>query len=212
MCSLVKGIQRFTKEVQLKEEWKYVTMDGIELGRYLVSNKGRVFDTKNKVMKNILDNGFGYKLISLYIPSKGKSMNRYVHRLVAHEFCEGYSPSKEVNHIDEDKSNNCSENLQWVTSKQNTRHSIKTGRVNGVKRGSCIQTDESHREEVAKGLCGELSLGRLSSDLGLPRTTVSSMLNGRSHVRDMLDTINKLCCLDSDCRCSFYKEVLSNKV
>ena len=33
-----------------------------------------------------------------------------------------------VNHIDNDKSNNAADNLEWVTQRQNVWHSIKQGR------------------------------------------------------------------------------------
>ena len=47
-----------------------------------------------------------------------------VHRLVAMAFVDGYEVGKEVNHIDENKQNNVSTNLEWVSTSQNVLHSI----------------------------------------------------------------------------------------
>lgn len=54
---------------------------------------------------------------------EGKRAKLYVHSLVAKAFCEkprGYKT--EVNHIDRDKKNNDSRNLEWITHKENAHH------------------------------------------------------------------------------------------
>ena len=47
----------------------------------------------------------------------------YVHRLVAHAFLVRLGHQTEVNHIDEDKTNNHVNNLEWSTHKENLKHS-----------------------------------------------------------------------------------------
>lgn len=62
--------------------------------------------------------------------SLGKNKKFYIHRLVAQMFIENPNNYKEVNHIDENKNNNCVSNLEWCTRQQNEAHSswkIKRG-------------------------------------------------------------------------------------
>lgn len=50
----------------------------------------------------------------------------YAHRLVALYFLPNDNIKKtEVNHIDGDKTNNCVDNLEWVTPKQNQQHALQ---------------------------------------------------------------------------------------
>lgn len=50
-----------------------------------------------------------------------------LHRLVAELFCSKPSSATQVNHIDGDKGNNCAENLEWVTPKENVNKGMETG-------------------------------------------------------------------------------------
>ena len=103
-------------------------------GLYQVSNLGRVRSldrivkdtTKDRYQKlkgkemKFTDNGNGYKLVFLTI--NGKKENKYVHRLVCEAFIPNPENLMEVNHKDLNKSNNCVQNLEWVSSsrKQDT--------------------------------------------------------------------------------------------
>jgi hypothetical protein len=55
-------------------------------------------------------------------------MHLYVHRLVAEAFHKKPAGKEHVNHIDADTGNNRSENLAWVTPKENVHHSVALGR------------------------------------------------------------------------------------
>ena len=77
----------------------------------------------------------GYIEVALPI-EKGQRIYRLVHRLVL----EAFNPVDgmeflEVNHIDEDKTNNQLNNLQWVTSKQNCNYGLRNDKIsqNGVR-------------------------------------------------------------------------------
>lgn len=66
--------------------------------------------------------GGRYKTVVLYKNGRGRQFT--VHRIVALVFL-GHPPEdlSEVNHIDEDKHNNCVWNLEWSTRKENALHS-----------------------------------------------------------------------------------------
>jgi hypothetical protein len=123
----------------MDEIWKPI--DGYE-GYYEISSCGRVKTVERKVYNpGVLGDGCyrtvpeiirkpnimkGYHCIALRKDNKVKVFR--IHRLVIEHFAEK-QPSKEhqVNHIDGDKSNNCIENLEWVTPLENTEHAFKTG-------------------------------------------------------------------------------------
>ena len=116
------------------EEWKSVGVwKGIDFtGYYEISNKGRcialdrVVNRKNwykqkrqgHLMNTYLDER-GYP--RLYLKKDGDRRDPRVHQLVALRFIPNPDPEHktQVNHIDENKENNCVENLEWVTPKEN---------------------------------------------------------------------------------------------
>ena len=115
----------------MKEIWKDII--GYE-GLYKISNYGKVKRIKfinnktNKLCEKILkesDNGNGYKLVSLCKNNKRK--NYYVHRLVAENFLENPNNYKEVNHKDNNKCNNISDNLEWCNRSYNVKYSYDKG-------------------------------------------------------------------------------------
>lgn len=102
------------------EQWKDI--EGYE-GLYQVSNYGNVMNlTTGRILKH-RSNGNGYIRIELWKDKNGKKY--YMHRLVASAFLERPEGCTEVNHKDLDPSNNHADNLEWVTSSENTMHAIR---------------------------------------------------------------------------------------
>lgn len=109
-----------------KEIWKDI--EGYE-GLYKVSNLGNIKSLdrtdcsgrkiKGKIIKQSQNRG-GYKYIKLHKNSEIKNVS--VHRLVAVAFVENIHEKKCVNHIDGNKHNNNSNNLEWVTQSENIKH------------------------------------------------------------------------------------------
>lgn len=92
-------------------------------GRYLICNDATVYDKQERhEVKSWTNRVNGYKYVTLTTPD-GDYTIKPVHRLVAEAFVPGRSPERcWVNHLDEDKSNNLPDNLQWCTPSENCRH------------------------------------------------------------------------------------------
>lgn len=112
----------------MTEIWKPV--NGYE-GRYEVSNLGRfksyAQDRNNGKIKVGNKNRKGYLVMLLY-DGKGHKKWFPVHRLVASAFLENPKSLPQVNHKDEDKTNNCIDNLEWCTNEYNNRYGTRIER------------------------------------------------------------------------------------
>lgn len=63
----------------------------------------------------------------VYLSMNGKNLPARVHALVCEAFIGPRPAGYEINHKDGDKSNNHLENLEYCTSRENTRHAIENG-------------------------------------------------------------------------------------
>ena len=87
---------------------------------YKINNYGEVLSLRsNKILKPN-NNGIGYFIIQLC--KNGKRKNYLIHRLVAEHFLDNPNNLPEVNHKDEDKSNNFVNNLEWCKHKYNMNY------------------------------------------------------------------------------------------
>lgn len=87
--------------------------------RYEVSNLGNVRSKYNGLLKQKENDGY----LEVSLRDNGKNKKVRVHRLVAEAFIPNPDELKTVNHKDENKKNNKRNNLEWVTSENNTRYS-----------------------------------------------------------------------------------------
>lgn len=113
------------------EVWKPI--DG--LGKYFISNFGRV-KSYQKYYAQVLkpyQNSRGYLRVDI------KAQNRrtyFVHQLVARAFVPNDNPIAKdtVDHIDGDKTNNCANNLRWLSRLDNIKayQELKKGKQENV--------------------------------------------------------------------------------
>jgi hypothetical protein len=103
-------------------EWSSVEFGD---GKFQVSNHGDVKNIlTNKILSPRVQNS-GYKIVHLNHSGKRKAL--LVHRLVAIAFVPNTENKPFVNHIDGNKLNNASYNLEWVTPSENMRHAQNMG-------------------------------------------------------------------------------------
>lgn len=103
-----------------KEQWRDV--EGYE-GMYQVSDLGRVRSLKFGKVRVLSPskNKYGYLCVGLSKENKRKTVK--VHRLVAVAFIPNSDESKTIiNHINEDKTDNRVENLEWCTAQYNVTY------------------------------------------------------------------------------------------
>lgn len=108
-------------------------------GLYQVSNLGRVYSIRtNKFLKPKL-NRCGY--LSVNLKYKGSHVTKSIHRLVAQAFIPNPNDFPQVNHKDEDKTNNCVDNLEWCSAKYNINYGTARERTAQHFRKSVLMFD-----------------------------------------------------------------------
>lgn len=119
-------VSELIADLQEFEEWRDI--EGYEWV-YQISSFGRIKSleridnnnhlVKERILKQSIKNT-GYMGVYLYSNRIGKS--KLVHRLVAQAFIPNQYNKPVVNHLDEDKTNNNVNNLEWVTAKENINY------------------------------------------------------------------------------------------
>lgn len=162
------------------EIWKPIERLG---GVYEVSNKGRVRTTdryvkcqngqrlvRGIIKKQTLQNGYCIVTINM----QGKYNTEYVHRLIAEAFIENPNNYKQINHKDENKQNNCVENLEWCNSKYNINYGTRTERAAKKRSKPVLQCDiEGNKIKMWESLS---EIGRM---LGYSPSNIMYACNGK---------------------------------
>lgn len=138
---------------QIEEVWRDVV--GFE-GVYQVSNTGivrRIYPNRTKTLKQCKAGGRTNKeYLYVNMSANGKYRSSSVHRLVAEAFIPNPEGLPQVNHKDEDKSNNCAENLEWCTASYNNRYGTKISRgVDAMKKSKSRRIDKKLEAILTSG-------------------------------------------------------------
>ena len=149
------------------EIWKDIF--GYE-GLYQVSNLGRVRSLKfgKERILSIRRSKFGYLLVNLCKNSDMKTFR--VHRLVGQSFIPNPNNLPEINHKNEDKTNNRVENLEWCDRKYNINYGTRT-----VKCSKPVLQFTKDGEFVREWK----STMDVQRNLGFDNTSISSCCTGR---------------------------------
>jgi hypothetical protein len=112
---------------------KWLPIPGFE-GKHEVSNTGRVRSLQRVTpYRGKFNRTFPAKMLKPCVSGQYHCVTLsgqkriYIHKAVAMAFLPNPQNKKEVNHKDLNKLNNCVENLEWVTPKENMAHARKNG-------------------------------------------------------------------------------------
>ena len=161
------------------EIWKDVK--GYE-GKYKVSNKGRIksLNYQNSKKEKLLHLRIGKKrqgYLDVMLSSKNVQKRHKIHRLVAEAFIPNPNNYPEINHIDEDVSNNNVNNLEWCTKLYNLNYGNHRENIAKKKRTPILKCDlngnvleEYESIRVAARSTGNAASNILSAILGKQKT------------------------------------------
>lgn len=149
-------------------------IEGYE-GLYQISNYGSVKalgngnsnNSKEKILKPTKDKK-GYLRVDL--SKQGKRKQYQVHRLVAQAFIDNPNNYEEVNHKDENKTNNKVENLEFCDRKYNANYgtAIERSTLSRSKQVMCVETGVVYPSTM-----------EVERQLGFAHSYISTCCNGK---------------------------------
>ena len=148
------------------EIWKEIP-ENLTCGKknYWISNKGRFKNNRGK----IIDTNNHNQYITISFRNGNNKINHQLHRIIAQIFVSNTENKPFVNHIDGNKDNNFSNNLEWVTKSENTKHAHDNGLIKKYSRkvnqydkeGNFISQFESIKEAGFKLKLDKSSIGHI---------------------------------------------------
>lgn len=162
-----------------KDEWIVAKFSG---GLYEATKEGILVShnpykgAKRGPLKTHKHKKTGYHQIGMWDKNAQKSVTCLVHRVVALIHVENPTNLPEVNHKDGNKDNNCSSNLEWVTSSDNQIHAYSAGLKSalGENNGQSKLTEDQVKEIRKLRMSGE-TYRSIGETFGIHRMTVGEI-------------------------------------
>lgn len=148
-------------------------MKTLSINDYEITTKGEIINKKNRHKLIPQPNGKGYLRVSI------GGQFKFVHRLVAEMYIPNPENKLQVNHKDGNKTNNCVENLEWVTNQENRTHA----RQNGLQCcGENCKWAKLNWDKVRfiRENKDTLSVRELKTMFGVSRTAIEWVIKGKS--------------------------------
>lgn len=177
----------------MDEIWKPIR--GYE-GLYEVSNLGRVksleriMEYKNRwggisrrvkpeqLMVSRPNCRWGYYEVPLQ--KDGVQRFKRLHRLVADAFCPNPEGYNEVNHIDENRANNCAVNLEWCNHHYNTHYGTRNKRLGEILRKRMAKVTEREVIEIRGLIEKGMRMTKVAEMFGLSYSQIRRIKTGQN--------------------------------
>lgn len=141
------------------------------VGRWVTDKTGRKHFFKGQILKPKRDKK-GYLRVGLSCDGKQRLFS--VHRLVAMAWLDNSEGKPEINHIDENKSNNDVFNLEWVTAKENANWGSRNKRA-GDSMSKSVQALDPETGLVVMEFSSTMEAGRN----GFDQSNISACCKGK---------------------------------
>ena len=155
-------------------------------GLYAVSNLGRIKRVvgkgckKERIIKPNIVRGY----YQVRLSKDGLVKPLYLHRIILETFNPVEGMDKlDCNHRDENKENNCLNNLEWCSGSENVKHSIDTGLKipdKGEQIGNSVLNEDKVLEIIDLLLNSNLSLQKIGEKFGVSRHTIFDIKRKKS--------------------------------
>jgi len=120
-------------------------------GLYKIDENGNVYSLTYNIIRKQQKDIYGYMRVILIKNKKAK--NIAVHRLVAQAFLNDFDEKLQVNHKDENKTNNNYLNLEMCTAKYNSNYGTRNKRISKTNKGVINKGKRnSPKTEFKKGM------------------------------------------------------------
>ena len=162
------------------EIWKGIK--GYEV-KYQVSNGGRVRSLKTGIYMKPQVRKHGY--LGVQVHGNGKNARRSetlsIHRCVAEAFIPNPDGKAEVNHINEDKTDNRVENLEWVTHQENSAHATRGERIGKANKNNPLNSSSVGQYDMDGNLIATYpSIHEAMRQTGIPIGCIWSVCEGKT--------------------------------
>lgn len=129
-------------------------------GLYAITEDGQVWSYRKKIFLKPQKDRNGY--LRVILQYNGVKKCKQIHRLVMETYCPIEGMEKlQVNHLNEETSDNRLENLKWCTCKENINYGSHNEHVAAAKKKKikCIETDKVYNSisEAAKAINRSIS-------------------------------------------------------
>lgn len=156
-------------------------------GKYQISNRGEVKSfskwSNGKILKGGKTKGSPqYRYVALVNGSRREIKHYYIHKLVAEAFIENPRGLTEVNHIDGNALNNCAENLEWCTHKENMLNAMVRGALSAGQAKNKGKLNKHSKAVLQFTRDGKLvkeweSVNQVMRETGIPASSISKCCN-----------------------------------
>ena len=135
-------------------------------GLYAATSCGKIWSYRTKKFLSTQGLTNGYPTVSLCKDGGRKTWR--VHKLIARTYLENPEGKPEVNHKDGNRTNNCINNLEWVTCKENLAQADFAGKPKCFSKVRCIETGIIYN-----------SCAAAARDIGIHRYGINLVLLGK---------------------------------